>query len=166
MFNLMKISSVIFLLFTCYFLGEASNAQSQETKKPLILVAKTFDGKIFDLKEQKNKVVIVNFWAHWCSNCKKEMPILEEIYQKYRERGLEIIGINVDHKKSYEKILSATMDLSYKNSRLSDVKESSFEEPEILPVFYVIDRNGKLVETLVGKKFSYKNLEEILLKII
>ena len=92
----MKIRLKIILIALIFFLN-ASQAWSygSDLKK---LIIKTIDSKIFDLSEQKNKVVLMVFWADWCSVCKVEMPHIDELYKKYQDQGLEVIGVKVDGK--------------------------------------------------------------------
>jgi thiol-disulfide isomerase/thioredoxin len=54
------------------------------------------DGKAVDLAGLKGKVVMINFWASWCGPCRKEMPILEQLNKQYRNKGLALIGVNVE----------------------------------------------------------------------
>jgi thiol-disulfide isomerase/thioredoxin len=54
------------------------------------------DGKPFDLADSKGKVVLVVFWASWCLPCASEIPWLDQAYDLYRGRGLQMVGINVD----------------------------------------------------------------------
>jgi len=63
------------------------------TGEPVKVSGKTVDGKPFDISEYKGKVVIVDFWATWCGPCLAELPNLKKIYQKYHDRGLEIVGV-------------------------------------------------------------------------
>jgi cytochrome c biogenesis protein CcmG/thiol:disulfide interchange protein DsbE len=51
------------------------------------------DGGCVDLADLRGKPVIVNFWASWCFPCRQEMPLLRDGYAKYRDQGLEIVGI-------------------------------------------------------------------------
>ncbi|AAC06493.1 TlpA disulfide reductase family protein [Aquifex aeolicus] len=56
----------------------------------------TPDGKKVSIEEFKGKVLLINFWATWCPPCKEEIPMFKEIYEKYRDRGFEILAINMD----------------------------------------------------------------------
>ena len=53
-------------------------------------------GEILSLDDLGNKVVVVNFWATWCTPCTAEMPTLEALWQDYRARGLVVLGVSVD----------------------------------------------------------------------
>lgn len=54
----------------------------------------------FDLAQYRGKVVLVDFWASWCAPCRKSFPWLNEMQRKYGERGLVVIGVNVDPTRS------------------------------------------------------------------
>ncbi len=53
-------------------------------------------GKTIDLSQYKGQVVMINFWATWCTPCRKEMPILEDIYKKYKPMGFTMLAVNVE----------------------------------------------------------------------
>ncbi|MFZ4814472.1 MAG: TlpA family protein disulfide reductase [Phototrophicaceae bacterium] len=53
----------------------------------------SFDGETFDLAELNGQPVFVNFWASWCAPCRDEAPILERLWQQYRDEGLLVLGI-------------------------------------------------------------------------
>lgn len=57
---------------------------------------KDLKGVEVTLKKFRGKVVLLNFWATWCSPCRIEIPSMVELYKKYKDRGLEIIGVNLD----------------------------------------------------------------------
>ena len=48
------------------------------------------------LSQYKGQVVMVNFWATWCGPCQQEMPLLDQMYKKYKPAGFTLIGVNVD----------------------------------------------------------------------
>jgi len=54
-----------------------------------------FSGREVRLSDYRGQVVLVNFWATWCSPCREEMPLLQEYYQAHRDRGFILVGINV-----------------------------------------------------------------------
>lgn len=53
-----------------------------------------------DLTRLQGKVVIVDFWASWCAPCRQSFPWLNEMQAKYRDRGLVVIGVNVDRERA------------------------------------------------------------------
>ncbi|MBI3953087.1 MAG: TlpA family protein disulfide reductase [Chloroflexi bacterium] len=52
------------------------------------------DGGVLALRELRGRVVLVNFWATWCGPCKVEMPIIQQVYNEYRARGFEVVGVD------------------------------------------------------------------------
>jgi len=59
-------------------------------------VLRDLDGRIRSWSEFAGKPLIINFWATWCGPCRYEMPIMKKLYDEYRSRGLQIVGISVD----------------------------------------------------------------------
>ena len=58
---------------------------------------KDLDGKTWKLSDLKGKkIVMIDFWATWCNICKREMPILQKVYQEYKGKGVEFFGIALD----------------------------------------------------------------------
>src|SRR5262245_24278444 len=53
-------------------------------------------GKALGLKDLRGQVVMINFWATWCGPCRQEMPLLEQMYKKYRPMGFTMLGVNVE----------------------------------------------------------------------
>lgn len=152
-----------FLFFVFIFIGFIS-AQASEIKQSPALIIKTFDGKIFNLEKNRGKIVIVNFWASWCIDCKKEMLILEKIYDEYKPRGLEIIGISIDSKKDRDKVVTLAKSLKYKNAMIQDAKKNDFDFPDAVPVSYVIDGGGKIKSVIISdeKPITKKDFDELL----
>ena len=148
-----------------FFLSATNLVKASEIKADPTLIITTFDGKNFDLKEKRGKVVIINFWAKWCIDCRKEILILEEIYQKYKSQNLEIIGINIDRKSLPKKVLEISSSLSYPNAMFADAKETSFKAPNAIPMTYLIDKDGKMVAKIIGfkdSKLTKQDFENIL----
>jgi peroxiredoxin len=56
----------------------------------------TLDGGRASLADHRDKLVVLNFWATWCQPCTVEMPSLEALWRRYRDRGLIVVGVSVD----------------------------------------------------------------------
>jgi thiol-disulfide isomerase/thioredoxin len=79
----------------------ANAASSRLTKaqlvgKPIDLKFTAVDGSTVDLAALRGNVVLIDFWASWCPDCIRGMPIVKTVYQKYRDKGLAVIGISLD----------------------------------------------------------------------
>ena len=98
--------------------------------------------KTFDLRAQRGKVVIVNFWATWCPPCRKEMPALDAFYRRYHGQGLEIIGVSADRPHDRSDVLKVAQSISYPAAMMGDAKTNDFEDPSELPVTYIVDAHG------------------------
>ncbi|HMK38978.1 MAG TPA: TlpA disulfide reductase family protein, partial [Bacteroidota bacterium] len=68
----------------------------QEKEPAPNFALKNSAGQVVELSKLRGKVVVVNFWATWCGPCRAEIPGMLDVYQKYRGKGLEIVGISVD----------------------------------------------------------------------
>jgi len=76
--------------------------------------AQTVDGKKINLRDYRGrKVVLLNFWATWCPSCRREMPILDRIYGKYKKQGLVILGINVSESRGRVKAFLKNKKITY-----------------------------------------------------
>lgn len=106
------------------------------------LVAQELNGQTFDLAAQRGKVVIVNFWATWCSPCRKEMPALDALYRKYHSQGLEMIGMSVDRPHDRSEVRNVMQSYSYPAAISEDAKINDFGIPGAVPETFIIDGHG------------------------
>ena len=116
------------------------------------------DGKEVTLEElcQGQKYVLIDFWASWCNPCRKEIPNLKKLYEKYADKGFQIISISIDKKKAdWEKALKEEQ-LPWPNY-LDNGDVAVIYKVKMIPTIYLIDSNGIMVgenlrgETLVQK---------------
>ena len=77
------------------------------------------DGNNISLSDYNDKYIVIDFWASWCSYCRAENPQLVDLYSKYRNKGVEIIGVSVDKEKS--DWLSAVVDDNIEYVQVSDL---------------------------------------------
>ena len=108
------------------------------------LIVRELDGHRFDLAKLRGKVVLVNFWATWCSPCRVEMPTLNAFYRRYRARGLELLGLSIDQAPDDGEVKKVMRQFSYPGALASAARVNGFGEPVAVPVTYVIDARGVL----------------------
>jgi thiol-disulfide isomerase/thioredoxin len=113
------------------------------------LVLTELNGDIFDLAKLRGKVVLVHYWATWCAPCKKEMPVIDAFYRRYRERGLEVIGISADRPQDFAKMRKVSRSLAYPTATLDQITDNGFGPPEGFPLTYVIDPSGTIRDKFI-----------------
>jgi cytochrome c biogenesis protein CcmG, thiol:disulfide interchange protein DsbE len=106
------------------------------------LQVRELDGHPFDLAKLRGKVVLINFWATWCSPCRIEMPTLDALYRRYHARGLELLGLSIDEAPDAARVRQVMRQFSYPGALASAARVNGFGEPIAVPVTYVIDTHG------------------------
>ncbi|WP_181899543.1 TlpA family protein disulfide reductase [Flagellimonas nanhaiensis] len=82
--------------------------KSIDYSKPLEMEFTAIDGSVIDLRKMRGKVVLVDFWSIRCPPCIREMPHVQEMYEKYQQHGFEVIGLAADNDKSKGRVLEIT----------------------------------------------------------
>lgn len=110
--------------------------------------APTPDGKMLSLKDVMGKVTIIDFWASWCRPCRLENPYVVKIYEKYHDKGLNIIGVSLDKPDAKDAWLKAIKDDKLGWHHVSNLKY--WDDPiarelyhvESIPQVFILDKNG------------------------
>lgn len=133
--------------------------------------APTPDGKEITLSKIRGKVTIVDFWAAWCGPCRKENPNVVKVYEKYHDKGLEIIGVSLDgnprQKDAKQEWLNAIEKDGLKWHQVSNL--NYFNDPvakkyniRSIPATFILDSEGKIVAKNLRGPALEKKIAELL----
>ena len=96
------------------------------------------------LAEQRGQVVMVNFWATWCTPCLQEMPHLSRLYERYRASGFVLLGVNIDDDPRAATALATKLGLRFPVLLDTDKKVSRVYDMNSMPATLLIDRDGRV----------------------
>lgn len=119
----------------------------------------TIDGKPFALKDLRGRYVVLDFWASWCPDCRKDSPFIMQLYKKFGAKGVAFVGVSFD--KNMESWKNGVAKLGIEYTQVSDLKQMR-ESPVAkayhigwIPTVYVIDPQGKVaLATVMSDKVS------------
>jgi len=111
-------------------------------------------GEAVSLDTFREQVVLVNFWATWCGPCRQELPALEALRQRYKDRGFDVVGVNVDSERANAAAFVEQFKLSY--TVLLDPEFTAAKQfgANAMPISYLVGRDGRVARVFTG--FSKK----------
>ncbi len=125
------------------------------------------DGNVLSLNQFKGKIVLLDFGAGWCVPCKKEIPEVKRIYDKYHSKGLEIIGVSFDKDRTSwkENIKNEKLNWNHIYEGLSNLgKEGSINKSyyvKPIPAYILIDEKGIIIDRYRGADKEDKSLNDL-----
>jgi len=124
------------------------------------------DGQFISLSDLRGKPVLLNFWATWCSPCRAEMPYLQQVYEEWSDKGLEMLAINVGGNPTQAKGFLQTYNLSL--PVLLDPRWDIGKKYNVvgIPTTFFLDKDGIIQEKIIGPFPSKEAIEKRLSKII
>ena len=114
----------------------------------------TLDGGRASLTDHRDKLVVLNFWATWCQPCVLEMPSLEALWQRYRARGLVVVGVSVDRgsPRSLLEPYVRNLKLTFPILLDPDSKTSNGWRVTALPATFIVRPGGDVTGMAVGAR--------------
>ncbi|MGN6513214.1 MAG: TlpA family protein disulfide reductase [Lysobacteraceae bacterium] len=128
------------LLLACAF---AAGARVKAGQPAPAIEAATWDGGHFSLAAERGHVVIVHFWASWCTPCRLEMPILDAYYRQHRG-AVDVLAINMDDADAMAEAHAAMQGFAFPAASYADAHADGWGRIWRLPLTFVVDRDGVL----------------------
>jgi cytochrome c biogenesis protein CcmG/thiol:disulfide interchange protein DsbE len=111
--------------------------------------------------EMTNRVVFLDFWATWCGPCQMSYPLLNEFHDKYKDRGLVVIGVSVDEDAGAMKDFVRKQGAKFTNVRDASTKVARAFDVHGIPRTVLIGADGKIAASHVGFNPSSSRKEEM-----
>lgn len=141
-------AAVIYALYTNLNRDKMNSIEINSKAPDFILT--DMEGNKHKLSEYKGQGVFLNFWGTWCKPCETEMPFMDNQYQDYKEKGVQILAVNVGESDYAVKTFADKYKLSFPilNDKGGEVQSAYKVNP--LPVTFLIDKDGKVIDEITG----------------
>lgn len=130
---------------------KVTHSKTNSEIAPNFTAKNLLNGKRLSLKDYRGKLVILNFWATWCDPCREEIPDLIKLNSKYSDR-IQVIGVAIQSAKDQVIQNIRQMGVDYPNIIGSIELENAYGGITGVPMSFIVDSNGKLVQRIVGSR--------------
>jgi thiol-disulfide isomerase/thioredoxin len=117
----------------------------------------SIDGNKYALSALKGKVVLINFWATWCAPCREELPILVKLYEKYKDRGFEVLAVSTEEERAlvsgFAKEYRLTFPVFY------DAAIKDYFKADVIPANVFVGKDGRVRYRKTG--FTEESISEL-----
>jgi glutathione peroxidase-family protein len=164
----MKNLRILILSFVFAFSAFAVKAQGplpNITDDRLDFTVAGIKGDSIQLSSLKGKVLLLDFWASWCTPCRFSNKDLVKLYKKYKDKGLEILSVSLDDEKKDWKKAAAQDKITWlqgNDPAQWDAMAAIKWQVDAIPASFLIDKNGDVVAINLEKKDLEKKIKELL----
>ncbi len=154
-------SAVAYTLYANFF-SPKQKVHTGSTAPNFLL--QDLDGNEFELESYRGKGVFLNFWGTYCKPCEKEMPYMENQYKHYKDKGVEILAVNVDEAPLIINNFIERHKLTFPVPVDKGMQVLNAYDVGRLPATFLINENGKVVKIITGsmtEKMVYEYMEMI-----
>ena len=138
------------LLFTLVSMAPPRPAHARENQAPPFTVIDV-DGRRVRLSDYRGRPVVLDFWATWCGPCRASMPHLSNLQQRYRGRGLIVLGLSVDDSEPVEvKRFANRLGVSFRIAMADEHVLDLYGPIRSIPTTFFINGRGQMVRRVVG----------------
>jgi peroxiredoxin len=147
---IMKYLVVFLMVQTISFMscGQQKNVQELGEAKSFILY--DTDSVSYSLKNYNGKLVLIHFWADWCSHCRQEFPKIQEAYEKLKPQGFEILAANAGQSREHVLEIKISFNLTFPLLVDEEAKIAEIYGVTGLPTSFFVDGKGKIREKYTG----------------
>jgi thiol-disulfide isomerase/thioredoxin len=147
-FSLRKAVSLV--IFGFVFLSGCGRASSSQGGLAPDFELKDLNGKQISLSGLRGHPVLLDFWATWCGPCRVSIPAMEELYQRHKDQGFQVVGVDMDDDPSPVYAFVKEMHMTYPVVFGASSSVGRDFQVEGLPSFVLIDSTGKVAEVMDG----------------
>jgi len=157
-------------LAACCLFGAAQAADLPPLSHSLTLQAprpapalklKDLDGRLHDLAQFKDKVVLINFWATWCPPCRREMPSMGRLAQFFKDKPFVVLAVDVGEDPDTIEVFNSQLDTVPTFPILLDTRSHVMRAWKVagLPTTFLVDQQGRIVATAIGgREFDHPEI--------
>ncbi len=157
---------LVMLAALCYTMYNSVFAKQDRVKEGSIapnFVLQSVDGERIELKDLKGKGIFLNFWGTWCGPCKQEFPYMANQYQVFKDRGVEIVAVNVGESNIAVKNFMDAYGVNFPVALDKDRQVTEAYDITPLPTTFLINPEGKVIKVIKGTMternvYEYMNL--------
>ena len=162
--NYVRTLAASLLLFAVNVSMPVANAEEDEKQPAQDFTLKSSSGKNIKLSELRGQVILLNFWASWCSTCIKQLPVLNKLHQQYKDKGFTVLAVNIE--ENSKKAIRIAQKQNLKMPVLFDTFNhvSRYYAVSSIPVSILIDRDGYMRHSLNATKVSRQKKAKLLIE--
>lgn len=154
--NRLPVVKFLELLLVCVALGGPVASGAPDSSAPDFSLP-SLDGGTVALSELRGQVVLINFWASWCGPCRQEMPLLEQIYQRYENFGFTLLAVNVEPDPNSAQAWLEDTPVSFPVLLDKQNQVSKLYDVIAMPSTVLVDREGKVRYVHNGYEPGYED---------
>ena len=145
-------------------------AAAQNTAPDFVGITKWFNSAPLDMASLRGKVVLVDFWTYGCVNCVNTLPHVTALYEKYKDRGLVVVGVHTPEfpfERSAGNVQAALKrhGITYPVAQDNDSRTWNAYRNQYWPAQYIVDQNGKIVFQHAGEG-QYQEIERTVARLL
>jgi peroxiredoxin len=152
----MRIKSKLFILAMLWLIVAGSAVGGDNPPAPDFTLTDA-NGQSVTLSDLRGQVIMINFWASWCGPCRQEMPLLEQIHQRYEPLGFTLLGVNVEKNPADGQAFLKERPVSFPVLYDPENDISKLYDVVAMPSTVLIDRQGNVRYLHHGYKPGYEN---------